>query len=493
MNVSRLSFVALATLVALVGCNTGTRTSKPTYGPGSGGSGGTGGTASVDVAGVQNQQTALLGTTINALILSLQNTSTSAAATVTSLTVTAAGTVDEPTVITTAAVVNDADFSGTADQGETQVATAAQPAFSANDGTVVFSINPPLSIPANSTVQLIVTVTTVAITGNSNQVPIVGQSVRLLINAATDIGITGVTPTGTFPINGNACTLGIGAHLLITEVFYAAGGGAEFIEIFNPTPSTVQLVNYHLTDYTQTVALSTPQTQPTRFYYLLPTAFNNPPNDAFGPVNPTSAGEADFSIRFPSNATIDPGKFQVIAVDGGAGGFVTQFPNVTPTYALRNATAPTVAMLVWNPTTQVFSAGNVGTGVGLTDGGEQVMLFTWDGGANPVSDLVTDVDIVGWGVQSSGSLNNYMVSKTGVAVDGPDANATTTTYATETPPNTQETNRLSAASTGNSMQRTSYSESGEAAQNGNGIGGHDETSEVWSTNFVNGAPTPGAP
>lgn len=486
MTLSRLSYavVAMAALVAVVGCNSGDRNGKPSYGPGSTGSGGGGGSgnAAVTVTAGQNQQTALLGTTINALVLTFQN-SGSTAANITGLTVTASGTVDESQVVTTAAVVDDQNANGVVDTGEPQLATAASPAFSANDGTVTFTFSTPLTVPASGSAQVIVTVSTIARTGTVNQIPFVGQTVVLSIASAADIA--GATVGATYPVTGNPCSLGIGTHLLISEVFYNPGGQAEFIEIFNPTGETIQLANYHLTDYTDSA------TPPTRFYYLLTRFTTNGLLGEFGPVNPTAPNEADFSVRFPSNASIAPGAFQVIAVDGGPTGFTTQFSNVTPTYALRNATPPTVSMLVWEPTVGSFIAGNVGPMVTLTNDGEAVFLFTWDGQANPPSDLVTDVDIVAWG-DPSGSTN-YLIDKGGVPVDGIDQGTQTTSYRPETPLANQDANRLAKAALGQSMVRINYAEGNEVAANGNGVGGHDETSEVWSQTFTNGTPTPGGP
>ncbi|MCO5171392.1 MAG: lamin tail domain-containing protein [Planctomycetes bacterium] len=476
MTVSRLSVAALAiTLLVIGGCNTGSRKGPRTsFGPQPGPGGGT-----LNVTRVANPNTALLGTVINALVLRIENTSTTSVASLGSLTVTASGTVDESTVLTTATLRHDLNLNGQVDQNDPQLANVPAPAFAAANGSVTFNLNPPLQIPILDAVQVIVTVETVASTGAPAQTAFVGQTVILGVNGAGDVGLAygnATAPaTATFPLTGDAVTLGIGTHLLISEVNYITVG--EFIEIFNPTPETIALDDYYLSDFTQDVAAGVTRTQ---FYYLLPTGQN------FGP------NANDFVVRFPAGATIAPGEFQVIAVDMNPNnGFSNFFPNVTPTYGLRNVVAPAQQMRIFQ--LGAWVAGNVpGNGELLTNNGEVLFLFTWNAQAQPPTSLITDVDMVAWGNTGDGTPtgNQGNVEKSGVTVNGE-------TYAQETPLATQDARRLRPAvggGSGLSMQRQNYIEAGEV-QNGtaNGTNGQDETSEDWNANFNHATPTPGGP
>lgn len=474
MTVSRLSAAALAAaLLVVVGCNTGSRSSgRTTFGPQPPAPP----PATINVSRVANPSTALLGAVINSLVLRIENTSTTQVASLGSLTVVASGTVDESVVLTSATLRHDLNLDGLVDQNDPQLATVAAPAFAANNGSVTFTLNPPLQIPTLDAVQVIVTVETVASTGAPAQTAFVGQTVELGVVSSAAVGLAfGTVPApvgGAFPLTGTAVTLGIGTHLLISEVNYITVG--EFIEIFNPTPQAIALDDYYLSDYTQDVAAGG---TPTLWYYLLPTGQN------FGPVG------TDFVVRFPAGATIAPGEFQIVAIEQDPNnGFGNFFPNVTPTYALRNAQAPTQQMRIFQAGNWV--AGNVaGTGELLTNAGEVLFLFTWNAQAQPATSLITDVDTVGWG-ETTAAGNNYLVDKSGVTVNGE-------TYAQETPQATQNGRRLRPAvggASGLSMQRQNYLEAGEVQNgNGNGMGGHDETSEDWGANFNHATPTPLGP
>ena len=85
------------------------------------------------------------------------------------------------------------------------------------------------------------------------------------------------------------------------------------------------------------------------------------------------------------------------------------------------------------PTYELYEDGGVADGIpdmrealpgsingqgGLTNDGEVVILYYWDG----QSDLVTDLDYVVWGDKAEA------VDKTGVALDGPDAGSDPSSY-----------------------------------------------------------------
>ena len=143
---------------------------------------------------------------------------------------------------------------------------------------------------------------------------------------------------------------------------------------------------------------------------------------------------------------------------------------MAPTYSIASGTMTSV---VANGTAQ------------LTNGGELITLFYWDG----ERDLIRDVDLVLAGQPTAG---NGLVDKSAVALDGPDTDSTTSTYSTDARTMTIQTNPVPS---GMSTKRIA-NETGNEMQNGsgNGLTGDDETSETtsatWDTTFS--TPTPGA-
>jgi hypothetical protein len=232
----------------------------------------------------------------------------------------------------------------------------------------------------------------------------------------------------------------VGPHLLLTEVSLAPNEG-ELIEIKNPTAGTIDLTNYYVTD------------APT--YFRLPAGTH-------------TVDTTDFLARFPAGASIPAGGVVTIAV-GSAAAFQTNY-GVAPTFAITGGT------MIVQPPAATYN---------LTNGGEPVVLFRWDG----ASDLVTDVDIVVAGTPSAG---NALVAKSAMALDGPDLDVTPTAYATDamTIPN------KSAPAAGNSTKRLMPETAYEVQLGtGNGVGGDDETSEntavTWDGSGYT-ASTPGA-
>lgn len=390
------------------------------------------------------------------------------AAQLTGLTLTAAGTLDESSGLGALKVVGDDNKNGLVDAGERVMASVAAPAFSADDGTIAVTFTQSITIASGASLRLIVAVDASA-TGAA-AVAKVGKTVELRVAAAGDVTATSngqaITPAGTFPVSSGPVTLFLHDHLLISEVV-PQPTAAEYIEIFNPTGETIDLTNYYLTDYTLTAT-------PPHTYQQLPAGG--------AALAPTST---DWLVRFPAGATIAPGQVKVIAMDGAA--FPTAFPGKTPDFSIRGATAQAPQMLTLNTTTGVWSAVAPAVGVGLTNTGEPVILFFWDG----QSDLVQDVDYVYYGGTSPTNAN---VEKTGASVDGPDADTTPTPYLPDTP-GFQQSVRGSPVPTltSNGAQRIEFTEGAETSTGGNGITGHDETSEDWSQTFIIGAATPGVP
>jgi len=247
--------------------------------------------------------------------------------------------------------------------------------------------------------------------------------------------------------------------LLITE-FTVTPTDGEMVEFYNPGPNAVDLTDYYVSDATFAGGGT--------FYY----------NIVIGA--PGGGGFGDFSARFPAGASIAPGEYQTVAFADadGADGFLSTY-GVLPTYeCIGNAVPPfndpTVAdMLEAVP-------GSINGGGGLTNSGEFCTIFYWDGN----SDLVTDIDYVMWGDAAEA------VDKTGVSIDGPDADTLASTYLNDTATGSQQF--MTAPSFGNSAQRLMMSEGVEITLGGNAGNGNNETSENLSDTWQNTGYTPNA-
>ncbi len=240
------------------------------------------------------------------------------------------------------------------------------------------------------------------------------------------------------------------AQILISE-FVVTPTVGEFVEIYNPTANPVDLSDYYLTDATFA--------GDNTYYYQIVEGGGG------------GGGFGDFHARFPDGALIQPGEYQTIAFPGDSTFFVEY--GVMPTYELfedgfaNPADAPDMREAV---------AGSINDQGGLTNGDEVIILYSWDG----FSDLVTDVDYVIY--DDAGASPNEAVDKTGVSIDGPDAGTDSTQYLDDTP----IANQLPAPSpaTGFSTHRIDFTEGAQVSAGGNGVTGADETSEDLNNTFV---------
>jgi len=221
-------------------------------------------------------------------------------------------------------------------------------------------------------------------------------------------------------------------HVLLSEIALA-GVGAEFLEVTNPTTQAFALDQVYLSDAGD--------------YWKQP-------------VGGISLNAADFIVKFPAAASLAPGATITIAI-GGATAFMAIY-GVAPTYSIADGT---------------MTAVNVGMTPSLTDAGEVVALFQWNG----TDELVKDVDLMVAGVPSN---INQFVSKSGVMQGASTYKTDANTIAAQpaAPIAGQSTKRIAAEGMLEMHGGT-----------GNGITGHDETSEntamTWDTTFT--APTPG--
>lgn len=227
------------------------------------------------------------------------------------------------------------------------------------------------------------------------------------------------------------------AKLLLTEVVLAPSTG-EFIEIANPGSTPIDLSGYYLSD--------------SGTYFR-------------APAGAPTVDSTDFIVRFPAGSSIPAHGVITVAIDTAA--------NFTAAYGV----APTYALSAMTP---VASSGVAS----LTNGGEIVVLFTWDG----ASDNVRDVDMVLAGVPS---VANGIVDKSGVTIDGPDSGTTPTAYK---PDARTLAPQATAPASGKSTKRLAQEGGFQTGSAGNGVTGADETTEdtaqTWDTTYS--LPTPGA-
>jgi hypothetical protein len=275
--------------------------------------------------------------------------------------------------------------------------------------------------------------------------------------------------TSVWPVGGGTLTVTVtdppdpatlARHLLITEV---RNRGAEFIEIHNPFQEEIPLGRYYLTD-----AIFASGSQ---YYWRITEG---------SPSQETIGGGAfdDFHGKFPDDAVIGPGETITIALAGSNGFFAEYF--VQPDYELfEDGDSPdgVPELMEVFPGSLATDQEPFGNPPGLSNGGEIVVLYWWDG----ESDLVTDVDVFFW--DTEGDNDSTRFSKNGVTVGA-------STYGPELAVGQQQP-FLDATSTGESYTRASVDEDGELRGFGNGTDGHDETSEVFMESFTVTTATPG--
>ena len=218
-------------------------------------------------------------------------------------------------------------------------------------------------------------------------------------------------------------------HLLLSEVVVGPTA-SEYVELFNPTALPIALEGVYLADFAT--------------YYELATGKPNAPTSS------------DFLVTFPPGAELGAGKFVVVSLEGGSK-FKAAF-GIAPSFDLDAADADAPTML-----------GSFGSTSGLTNTGELLMLFQWDG----MSTKVVDLDYLLFG----SSAEKVDKSSAGYAADTPIANQVA----------------ASVPADNKSLTRCQTSEDTEKKSGGNNLLGHDETSESCSAAWkIAATPTPGA-
>ena len=220
-------------------------------------------------------------------------------------------------------------------------------------------------------------------------------------------------------------------HVIFTEVVLTPSDG-EYVEISNPTESAVDLTNYYLTDGTDISS--------SKLYYNLPIEDNY-----------WSGSSTDFICRFPSGYTLAPGAAIKISLRDNSA--YESVYGQTPDISLDDD--------MLSVSEESDTKGNPGAPK-LHNSSETLILFYWDGS----SEIVKDVDYLIWGD------NSFAIDKSGV--DG---------YLSDTPTSSQSLMPVHATNE-KLVRLDKSSEGGETQANGNGITGHDETSEPFSNTWT---------
>ncbi len=240
---------------------------------------------------------------------------------------------------------------------------------------------------------------------------------------------------------------------LLSEIVVTPSG-AKFIEILNRNDFNLELSIYYLSnvnDYWKFV------------------------NSATGDRGSAGSGSA-FNARFPEGAVIPANSRQIIAIKS------TDFESAygtKPDYELlaSDTTIPDMrkpdANGIFGPSAELDQIPDTSD---LVDTSSSLILYYWD----QFSDLIDDCDIANWG-----PTDTVRVDKTGASIDGPDANADTSAFKADTATGSQDVISETAHEEGNSYQREDNTEGAETKTGGNGMFGHDETSEdlsnTWSS------------
>ncbi|MBZ0268084.1 lamin tail domain-containing protein [bacterium] len=250
-------------------------------------------------------------------------------------------------------------------------------------------------------------------------------------------------------------------HLLISE-FAVTPTDAEFFEIYNPTSGIVDLTNYYVSDF----VFSGDATQN---YWRLPD----------GALVPDGGFANDFCAKFPDGAVIAPGQSLVICLHDNLAFTDIWGPDAEADYEMiQDGVADGVPGMV-DPGPALVGVPLIQADAGLSNAREVIVLFHWDG----QTDLVQDVDIVQWS-DSGPNFSTVSPNKTGVPVDGPDADALTSTYLPDTAPQGQDLASPGQHAFGRTVSRIDFTEGAEALTNGNGLTGHNETSENYSATWL---------
>jgi len=244
----------------------------------------------------------------------------------------------------------------------------------------------------------------------------------------------------------------VGEFVVKTRTPYATFG-SPFIEVTNPTAYGIDMSNVHITDATML---------PSLLYTNI--TLNDPAT-----ANPGGGTGGDFHARFPAGYVLPAGASLAVALSGSQQYFAAY--GRQPDFELYEDGGVPDAV----PELVAAFPGAIAAGLGggsnvpaLSDVAESIVLYSWNG----ASHLVQDIDYVMWGTNSA-----VRVDKTGVTVLG-------STYLNDTAGGSQNPVAAAGPTFGHAFRRVGVDEGTETLTGGNGITGHNETSEnlaaTWS-------------
>lgn len=245
-------------------------------------------------------------------------------------------------------------------------------------------------------------------------------------------------------------------HLILSDVLIKTRGsasqfGSPHITVTNPTDTDLDLSLVYLTDAT---------TVPNAIYYNLP--LGNPAE-----ANPGGGNGGDFHARFPEGYILAAGDALSIALMGSEH-FTDAYGHAPDFELFEDGNSPDQVPEMVEAFPGSINAGAVTQGTNnpvLSDVGESLVLYSWDG----VSDLVQDLDYLAWG--------HYEAS----LIDKTDVTVGSSTYLADTPVGSQDVQAVPGFRA--ALRRLSDDEGTETLVGGNGITGHDETSENLNTTW----------
>ena len=228
--------------------------------------------------------------------------------------------------------------------------------------------------------------------------------------------------------------------------------GSPFIKLTNPTASEIDMSHVYLTDATSA---------PSAVYY-------NITRTEPAVHNPGGGTGGDFHVRFPDGFSLGAGESVIISLNGSTQ-FFTAYARQPDFELFEDSSIPDAVPEMVPAFPGAVSAGPLGGAnvPALSDVAESLMLYQWDRQSN----LVQDLDYVLWGTNTA-----VRVDKTGVTVDG-------STYLSDTAVGDQVAT-TTVPSFGHTQRRVSSDEGAENTSGGNGLTGHDETSENFAVTWA---------
>ena len=220
-------------------------------------------------------------------------------------------------------------------------------------------------------------------------------------------------------------------HLLLIRVI-TQPSPAESFSIYNPTDSPINLSNYYICDDEE--------------YYKMQTEGDMSPAS-----NASGVTTEGFTAKFP-DISIIPGDTLHIILNENFNEFYGEdfIPDITMYGSEINS-------MIETESGSISSTNNK-----IEESSELIILFKWDGNSDH---LIEDVDYFIWGAYQT------PINKSGIS-----------TYQNDTPSDSQLYFE-SEAEVYNAYSRIGKDEIGEVETGGNGITGHDETSESFRTSW----------